>query len=281
MRRERRGYRLRASGYLKRVPLTSSGHGRGRLAPKAVATAIPAIVLVLVAGAVPASDLASPGRAGAARAVAKPSAAERYEAIRRRAAPVAILSRRTAVRAAPRAGARRLAALRLHTEWGSPTVLATSGRRGGWLRVIATDLPNGRRGWIPLSAVQLVPNPWRVRADLSSRTVTVYRHGRAVRRFHVAVGRPSTPTPTGRFAVTDKLNMSGNPAYGCCAMALSGHQTRIASGWSGGDRLAIHGTHLVSSIGTAASFGCLRALDQNARWLMNHVYLGTIVEIRR
>jgi lipoprotein-anchoring transpeptidase ErfK/SrfK len=238
------------------------------------------IALVLVAGVVPASDLASPDRAGAARAPARSGAVDRYEALRRRGAVVAILTRRTALRAAPHSGARKLARPSLRTEWGSPRVLAVEGRKGRWLRVIATELPNGRLGWIPISATKLVANPWFVRADVSSREVTIYRRGRAVRQFHVAVGGPSTPTPTGRFAVTDKLNMRNSSAYGCCAVALSGHQTRIASGWSGGDRLAIHGTRLVGTIGSAASFGCLRARDADARWLMKRVFLGTVVEIR-
>jgi lipoprotein-anchoring transpeptidase ErfK/SrfK len=102
-----------------------------------------------------------------------------------------------------------------------------------------------------------------------------------VRRFPVAVGRPSTPTPTGRFAITDKLDFIGRSrAYGCCAIALTGHQPHVEPGWRGGDRLAIHGTSLPGTIGRAASFGCLRATDADVRWLVRHAYLGSIVEIR-
>jgi lipoprotein-anchoring transpeptidase ErfK/SrfK len=112
--------------------------------------------------------------------------------------------------------------------------------------------------------------------------VTVTKSGRVVRRFSVAVGRPGTPTPPGRYAVTDKLElMSRSAAYGCCALALSGHQPRVAQGWAGGDRLAIHGTSEPQTIGRAASLGCLRARDGDARWVVQHVFLGTIVEIRR
>jgi lipoprotein-anchoring transpeptidase ErfK/SrfK len=238
------------------------------------------IAFVLVAGAVPASDLASPAGPSPAPAATMPRGIAHYETIRRRGAPVAVLKRRVTLRAAPRPGSRALARLRLRTEWDSPHVLAVTGRHGRWLRVLATELPNGRHGWIPLGAARLVANPWRITADTSSRTVSVYRRDRLVRRFSVAVGAPSTPTPSGRFAVTDKINMDGSAAYGCCALALSGHQTRIASGWSGGDRLAIHGTRLVGTIGTAASHGCLRANDADARFLIRRVWLGTLVTIR-
>src|SRR3954468_19515956 len=105
-----------------------------------------------------------------------------------------------------------------------------------------------------------------------------------MRRFPVAVGQAATPTPLGRFSVTDKLKLTGagpgSSAYGCCALALSGHQPHIVQGWTGGDRLAIHATHLLGTIGTAASFGCLRARDEDARYVVKHAWLGTVVEIR-
>jgi lipoprotein-anchoring transpeptidase ErfK/SrfK len=207
------------------------------------------------------------------------SAAERYERVKQRGAPVAVLRRATVLRAAP--GGRRLARLGRRTEWGSPRVLATVDRQGTWLKVIATELPNGRYGWVPIGATQLVTNPWAVTADLSTRHVTVTRNGRAVKRFTVAIGSPTTPTPTGRYAVTDKLElMTRSAAYGCCALALSGHQPHVAQGWAGGDRLAIHGTSEPQTIGHAASLGCLRARDRDARWIVKHVFLGTVVEIR-
>lgn len=202
-----------------------------------------------------------------------------YAAARRRGQPVAVLVRAVRLRASP--GGRTLAVLGKRTEFGTPTVLAAVGERGAWLRVLSSWLPNGRAGWIPASAAGIVASPWRVLVELSSRRVTVFRGRRAVRRIAVAVGRPSTPTPVGRFAVTDKLRIAGgSAAYGCCALALSGHQPHIEPGWRGGDRLAIHGTALPWTIGTAASFGCLRARDEDVRWLLHHLLLGTIVEIR-
>jgi lipoprotein-anchoring transpeptidase ErfK/SrfK len=203
-----------------------------------------------------------------------------YQRARASGQPIAVLTRRTVLRSSP--AGRPLAKLRVRTEWGTPTVLAAVAERGNWLRVMATELPNGRTGWIPASATRVLASPWRIRADLSQRSVTVYRGGTAVRRFRVAIGKPGTPTPTGRFAITDKLSfIGGSAAYGWGAVALTGHQTHIEPGWRGGDRLAIHGTRQTGSIGLAASFGCLRARDADVRWLVHRTYLGSIVEIRR
>ena len=81
--------------------------------------------------------------------------------------------------------------------------------------------------------------------------------------------------------MTDKLSGSRfGPYYGCCILALSGHQTHLPAGWPGGDRLAIHGTDSPATIGTAASAGCLRAADADLQALMRRVPLGTPVFIR-
>jgi len=81
--------------------------------------------------------------------------------------------------------------------------------------------------------------------------------------------------------VTDKLDgPSYSASYGCCILALSGHQEQLPPGWRGGDRLAIHGTNSVATIGAAGSAGCLRASDADMRSLMERVPLGTPVFIR-
>ena len=95
------------------------------------------------------------------------------------------------------------------------------------------------------------------------------------------IGRPSSPTPIGRFAVTDKLSGARySPAYGCCILALSAHQPNLPAGWRGGDRIAVHGTNDPGSIGAAASSGCPRAGAADMRYLLRAVPLGAPVFVR-
>ena len=240
---------------------------------------LPVVAVIAVTAPLVLADAVGTGSVQAAQQpVSRPTA---FEGAHQRGQPVAVLERATVLRATP--AGRRITKVKAKTEFGTPTVLAALAEKGRWLRVLATHLPNSRTAWIPESAVgTIVASPWRLTADLSRRTVTVFRSGRVVRRFPVAIGKPATPTPTGRFAVTDKLDfIGGSSAYGCCALALTGHQTHIEPGWRGGDRLAIHGTRQAGTIGAAASFGCLRARDEDVRWIVHRVYLGSIVEIRR
>ena len=189
------------------------------------------------------------------------------------------LVRRTALRASP--DGKVVGRIGTRTEFGSRRVLAVTGERPGWLRVTAAERRNGEPAWIRASAARLGATDVWIRVDRSRRELTLRRGRRVLRRLPVAVGRSGTETPLGRFAVTDLLH-TRNPAspYGCCALALSGHQPKLLPGWPGGDRLAIHATPQAGSVGQAASLGCLRAHTRDARALMRLVPLGAPVFVR-
>jgi hypothetical protein len=168
------------------------------------------------------------------------------------------------------------------TEWGSPRVLSVVRRRGNWLGVLAPELKNGQMGWMDIAgASRLDCVRWSLHVDLSRRRLYVRKDGHTQRQFTVAIGGPGHPTPQGRFAVTDKLKVTdkGSP-YGCCVLALTGHQNKLPPDWPGGDRLAVHATTDESSIGKAVSLGCMRAKPANVRWLISTIPLGTPIFIR-
>jgi lipoprotein-anchoring transpeptidase ErfK/SrfK len=164
------------------------------------------------------------------------------------------------------------------TEFGSPQTFLVTRRLGHHYRVISTVLPNGRAGWISAAPGTFTLSRTRVRldVDLSSRVVRVHRGPHVMRTIRIGIGASGTPTPTGRFAITDKLDGAAySPVYGCCILALSGHQTNLPRGWTGGDRLAIHG----GSTAGAVSTGCLHAATADLRYLMRLVPLGAPVVI--
>jgi lipoprotein-anchoring transpeptidase ErfK/SrfK len=193
---------------------------------------------------------------------------------------IAEITRAASVHASP--GGRRIGRLRTRTVFGSPTRLAVLGRSGEWIAVSTELAGRANRGWIRQAGVRLRTTPYRIVITVSARRLEL-RHGtRVVLRSRVAVGRPSNPTPPGRFGITDKLaGARFGGAYGCCILALSGVQTRLPPGWPGGDRLALHGTDSPASIGQAASSGCVRVEERRLRALMRRVPLGTPVLIQR
>jgi len=171
---------------------------------------------------------------------------------------------------------RVLARVGTRTVFGTPTRLAVVGVAGDWLAVISPALGNGVRGYVHRAKVRLVHDPFSLEVDRSLRRLTVWRMGLRLRVFRVAIGAPATPTPSGRFSITDKLSNFSPSVYGCCVLALSGRQTHLPRGWSGGDRLAIHAGR---GVGGSVSAGCLRAAEGDMRYLMSRLPLGTQVVI--
>ena len=183
---------------------------------------------------------------------------------------------RTQVRIAP--DGRSVGAVGRFTEYGGRRVYRVVARRGDWLGVLTPQRPNGRTGWIRASRAVLSTSRYKITVDRSARRLTLRRAGKVVKRITVTVGKASTPTPLGRFAVTDKLWMEPGSVYGCCALALSGSQT---VGGLAGIRLAIHGTRYAEPMGRFASAGCTRATKHDLRWLMRRVPVGTPVTVVR
>ncbi len=258
-------------------------------APQALlAAGAPAALAIALA-----TGMAHPDRAAAQPAPAfgpafpAPAVDERPTVSERRPRPQGFLvvaprrGREVVVRSRP--GGAVVARLGTRTEFGSPTTLAVVRDRGRWLGVVTTSRPNGRLGWVDRRESPL-RRRWTGTSlvlDLSARRLVLKRGDRVVHRMTVGVGRPGSPTPVGRFAVTDKLSGSAYGAYyGCCILALSAHQPNLPPGWTGGDRIAIHGTNDPSSVGAAASAGCPRARDGDLRILMRRVPLGTPVFVR-
>lgn len=178
------------------------------------------------------------------------------------------------------------------TEFGSRSVMPVVRRADGWLGVKTSA--SRKTLWVrPGDRVVYARVRVTIEVDLSTRQLILYRleggssEDDSVKRVKlmqatVGVGAPSSPTPIGVYAVTDKLSGSrySSSAYGCCILALSGRQPKPPPGWTGGDRLAIHGTGAPSTIGAAASAGCLRVADGDLRQMLELVPLGTLVTVR-
>jgi len=186
------------------------------------------------------------------------------------------------VRLHARPGGRVVAIYGDRTEFGSRTVLTVLARRGSWAQVSASIL-GGRRAWLRIDRhVARRATRWELRADISERSLTVVHDERVLHTYRVAVGAPISPTPTGRFQVTDKLKGPRfGASYGCCIMALSTDQPHPPPGWTGMARMAVHGTNVDRTVGDAVSAGCLHAHAAAMRWLVRHVPNGTPVTITR
>jgi hypothetical protein len=141
--------------------------------------------------------------------------------------------------------------------------------------------PTGTTGWVRAVDVRLRVVHSRIAVDLSQRRITLFHDGRVVLVTTAVIGAPSTPTPTGRFYVNQRL-LTANPtgAYGPGAVGLSAFSPVLLN-WAQGGPIAIHGTNEPDMIGFAVSHGCLRVRNVDIRKLLRLAEEGTPVEIRQ
>ena len=154
----------------------------------------------------------------------------------------------TVGRAAPRANARAVQRLGTHAPWaGGPVQLMVLGSKRDannalWLRVQLAKRPNGSSAWVLADHVRLWRTPWRIEVQTASRTVTVRRAGKLVRRFRAVVGAPGTPTPHGLFAVAERFDRaSPNDFYGPHVLALTAFSNVFETFGGGPGIVGIHG----------------------------------------
>ncbi|MCZ4497390.1 MAG: L,D-transpeptidase [Thermoleophilia bacterium] len=153
---------------------------------------------------------------------------------------------------------------------------------GAWGRVtVPWGKPVNRAGWIPLAGLRMGSTRTMVVADLSDRVLRVFRGCRQVMEVPSAIGASGSPSPTGRFWVTDRVAVpAGQSYFGSYAFGLSTIQPSPPQGWTGGNQMAIHGTNAPGSIGTPASAGCLRVSEDTLAKLRPLLRLGTPVVIQ-
>lgn len=246
--------------------------------------------LLLAAAAMPMAALAACGAAGpSAGPTAAPTPTDPATTPVTAAVPVArrehvtVVARPTVdtgVYAAPGDAAPSLA-LPARNEFGSPLALVVvDDSVPGWLEVRLPVRPNGSTGWIRSDGVEQREVDLAVHVDLAARRLVVTDGGVTVLETPVAVGAPGTPTPTGEFFVVDKLD-TGRPdgPYGPFAFGLSAHSD-VLTEFAGGDgQVGLHGTADPSSIGNAASNGCVRLPNEVVVALEALLPLGTPVTI--
>lgn len=164
-----------------------------------------------------------------------------------------------------------------------PVLGTTTGKDGRvWLHVMLPGRPNGHTGWISSRFTRNARTAWRLVVDTSARRVTVYRSGRAVRRFRAVVGKRSTPTPHGRFFVEETVQLGPTRVGAPFALALSARSNVLQRFDGGPGQIALHGLGNVGGVpGTAASHGCLRLDTRSISWLAARIGPGVPVTIIR
>jgi len=130
-----------------------------------------------------------------------------------------------------------------------------------WVLVRLPWRPNNAAGWLNANDVFIEKNRWWIEVSTARRTLTLYRDRVRVRTVSVVVGKPSTPTPVGLFAVTWAIPWHPNDFLGSWVLELTAHSDVLQQFEGGDGTVGIHGrggASLLDPLGSAASHGCIR-----------------------
>lgn len=161
----------------------------------------------------------------------------------------------------------------------------------------ALELPDGQysglfriydgAGHSSIKTVSFEVNTSKIEISRSKRELFLYKLGKIVKTYRVAVGKPGRSTPSGSFRI---INKRYNPTWVNPGSAWAKDMpNRIPPGPDNPlgtramdlsvDLIRIHGTPNSASIGRAASNGCIRMYKWQAEELYTKVKVGTPVII--
>lgn len=115
--------------------------------------------------------------------------------------------------------------------------------------------------------------------SIPDRKLAVLEDDVVTAMFLVAVGTAATPSPTGQFRIVSRVS---NPTYYHPGVMIPGGKNNpVGTRWLGLSvkGYGIHGTNAPSSIGRAASHGCIRLRNRDIERLFAMLQIGDRVEI--
>jgi len=116
--------------------------------------------------------------------------------------------------------------------------------------------------------------------DLSTYHLKVFKGSEVFVETDVVIGKDSTPTPLGRFFVTEKIkNQSDTGVYGAWILPVNGYSEVLDTFDNGLPQIAFHGTNQPELVGTKASNGCVRMTNDVVTKIAEAIPAGTPIDI--
>ena len=111
------------------------------------------------------------------------------------------------------------------------------------------------------------------------RKIVLMEDGQVLKMYPIAVGKKSTPSPSGNFHIASRVV---KPTWYQPGKRVGpGPANPLGTRWMGlGYKgYGIHGTNVPSSVGHAASHGCIRMRNHDVEELFELVQVGDSVEL--
>lgn len=156
-----------------------------------------------------------------------------------------------------------------------PTWLPVIAESRGWVQVLLPSKPNGSTGWLRSAPLERAVSPYLISVHLGSMRMELFFEGREIADWEIGIGKPGTPTPTGRTFLLGSI-VDPNQKYSPVILPLGTHSDTLDSFGGGPGTVAIHTWPTTDVLGKADSHGCIR-VSAEALNRLTQVPLGTLV----
>lgn len=121
---------------------------------------------------------------------------------------------------------------------------------------------------------------WSIIINIPQYKLDLYADNKLFKTYKVAVGKRESPSPIGDFSIITKIKDPTWYPNGAKPIA-PGPRNPLGGYWLGLDKqgYGIHGSNAPYSIGSSASQGCFRMLNNEVAELYNYVTVSTPVRI--
>ncbi len=147
-------------------------------------------------------------------------------------------------------------------------------------------LNNINKRIVDIVPTDIIDKDWFIVINKTKKILTVYKNGIVYKKYPVALGKGSTPTPDHKFTIINKLK---DPAWG----GMGGRYKPVKGGapnnplgkrWMGLSRekytgYGIHGNSTPFSIGQYISAGCIRMINKDVDEIFEYIPIETNVWI--
>ena len=120
---------------------------------------------------------------------------------------------------------------------------------------------------------------YRMVIDIPRYSLSLFNGVDPIKTYPIAIGKPSTPTPTGSYSI---INKAVNPTWRPNSRnpVPPGPANPLGVRWMGFYRgYGIHGNNDSSSVGKSISLGCIRMYNYDVTELYSIVDIGTPVDV--
>jgi hypothetical protein len=133
--------------------------------------------------------------------------------------------------------------------------------------------------WIKAAEVDVTTHEWHAEINVTTNTLKVWDGDELRAETQVVDGKPSSPTPLGRFYFNEKIQRTPTSAYGSWIISTNAYSDSLEVFDDGLPVFAVHGTNNPAQVGSDISNGCVRVPNEIIEMMATEMPMGSPIDV--